>query len=278
MIYVHNLDAVMMYAMGVFPIRWYGVMYILGMITAWWMANKRVHEYGLSMQRFNDALSYVAFGLIVGGRLGYMLIYDVSTVLKNPLASFAVWQGGMSFHGGLVGGMLALYVYCVRNQQCVYAWMQFCAPLIPPGLGFGRLGNFINAELWGRPTGADWGVVFPSVDALPRHPSQLYEMLGEGVLLFYILSVTHACRNHTALKSRGIDAVTVFLLAYGGIRFVLEYYREPDSHMGFVGFEIWTMGQLLSIAMMVVGAVVLRCRQKMYAVHNSHFRAAGASI
>lgn len=191
-------------------------------------------------------------GVVLGGRMGYVLFYNFGQFLDNPLWLFAVWEGGMSFHGGLIGVLVVLWLFGRKYQKTFLQMGDFVAPLVPIGLGAGRVGNFIGGELWGRTTDVSWGVVFPRAgDAVARHPSQLYEALLEGVVMFVILWVYSA-------KPRPRMAVSgLFLLLYGAFRSFVELFREPDAHLGYVAFGWVTQGQLLSLPMIVAGAVLL---------------------
>ncbi|HEV7391382.1 MAG TPA: prolipoprotein diacylglyceryl transferase, partial [Burkholderiales bacterium] len=203
-----------------------------------------------SEKDLSDALFYGILGTIIGGRLGYVLFYKPSEYLVEPWRIFFVWEGGMSFHGGMIGVILAMWLFARTRKQDWLAITDFIAPLVPIGLATGRLGNFINAELWGRPTDVPWAMVFPNVDTLPRHPSQLYEFALEGVALFVILWWFSS-------KPRPRGAVSgLFLICYGCFRFAVEFTRQPDSFLGVLALGL-TMGQWLSIPMIILGLVLL---------------------
>jgi phosphatidylglycerol:prolipoprotein diacylglycerol transferase len=194
----------------------------------------------------DDALFFGALGVILGGRLGYVLFYQSSYFLQHPIEIFAVWQGGMSFHGGFLGVLVAMWVFARKYQVKWLKIMDFVAPLVPIGLGAGRMGNFINGELWGRPTNSDFGMVFPQVDNLLRYPSQLYEFGLEGVVLFLMLWLYSA-------KPRTTGAISaIFLIGYGSFRFLAEFTREPDGYLGLLSMGL-SMGQWLSLPMVVLG-------------------------
>jgi phosphatidylglycerol:prolipoprotein diacylglycerol transferase len=238
---------------GPLAVRWYGLMYLLGFVLFVVLGKLRARQNlltGWHPRDVDDMLFYGVFGVIVGGRLGYVLFYKLGYYLEHPLEILAVWQGGMSFHGGFIGVLVAL-IFFARNRH--KRWLEvtdFVAPLIPLGLGLGRIGNFINGELWGRPTGTSWGMVFPQVDMQLRHPSQLYEAALEGIVLFILLW-------WFARRRRPVGAVSgLFLIGYGSFRFLVEYAREPDSFLGLLSFGL-TMGQWLSLPMIAAGVALM---------------------
>lgn len=246
-----QIDPVLIH-IGPIPIRWYGLMYLVGFGLAYLLGCYRLRQHpSWTKEALGDLIFYGAIGAIVGGRLGYMLFYGFAAIAQDPLAIFRVWEGGMSFHGGLLGAIAGVLWFCHQYQKPFFAVTDFAAPLVPLGLGAGRIANFINGELWGRPTDLPWGMIFPHVDQLPRHPSQIYQCLGEGVLLFII------CWSFSA-KTRPRMAVSgLFMLSYGSIRFLLEFFRQPDAQLGFIALNWLTMGQLLSIPMILLGAGLL---------------------
>ncbi|MGR5463269.1 prolipoprotein diacylglyceryl transferase [Photobacterium damselae] len=237
---------------GPLAIRWYGLMYLIGFAFAMWLANRRADQpgSGWTKDQVSDLLFAGFLGVVIGGRIGYVLFYNFDLFLANPLYLFKVWTGGMSFHGGLLGVITAMLWYGHKNGRTFFSIADFIAPLVPFGLGMGRLGNFINGELWGRVTDVPWAMIFPTGGPLPRHPSQLYEFLLEGVVLFIIL-------NLFIRKPRPTGAVSgLFLLCYGSFRFFVEFFRQPDAQLGF--FDGWlTMGQILSTPMILLGAAIL---------------------
>ena len=239
--------------LGPLAVRWYGLMYLVGFALIWAAGRYRIARAPgavWSAKDLDDVLFYGILGTILGGRLGYVLIYKFSDYASEPWRIFYVWEGGMSFHGGMLGVILALAWFARSRRQDWLAVTDFIAPLAPLGLAAGRLGNFINAELWGRPASVPWAVVFPSVDGVPRHPSQLYEFALEGVLLFALLWWFSS-------RSRPRGAVSgAFLLGYGVLRFGVEYTREPDSFLGLLTLG-FSMGQWLSAPMIVAGAAML---------------------
>lgn len=239
--------------LGPLPIRWYGLMYLLAfafVIVLGRMRIKNQPTLNWTNKNLDDALFYGVLGVILGGRLGYILFYKPLYYLSHPLEIFSVWEGGMSFHGGLIGVLLAMWFFARKTGKPWLNVMDFIAPLVPLGLAAGRMGNFINAELWGRPTSAPWGMIFPHVDTLPRHPSQLYQFALEGILLFVILWVF-------ARRPRPVGAVSgLFLSAYGLFRFVAEFTREPDEFLGVLSLGL-TMGQWLSLPMIAIGIAMI---------------------
>lgn len=240
-------------SLGPLKIHWYGLMYVIGIAAAWWLARRRAArpDFPWTVQQVEDLIFSAALGLVLGGRIGYMLFYNFGGFLADPLMIVRVWEGGMSFHGGLLGVLLALAFYGHRQGIRFLALGDFVAPYVPIGLGAGRIGNFINGELWGRITDVPWGMVFPGAGPYPRHPSQLYEAVLEGLVLFLILHVY-------SRKSRPPGAVGgLFLLLYGAFRFAVEFVREPDIQIGFVALNWLTMGQILSLPMILVGAALM---------------------
>jgi phosphatidylglycerol:prolipoprotein diacylglycerol transferase len=238
---------------GPFKIHWYGIMYLIGFGLAWWLGMRRAQRPNsiITQEQVSDLIFYSALGLIIGGRLGYVLFYDLPTYIATPLAIFKVWQGGMAFHGGLIGVMIAIWLYARQIKRRFFELTDFIAPLVPLGLAAGRIGNFINGELWGRPTNLPWGMVFPHVDSIPRHPSQLYEMALEGFVLFIILWI-FSNRPRPTMAISGL-----FLVGYGTFRFMIEFARQPDAHLGFIAFNWMTMGQLLTLPMLIIGIILM---------------------
>ena len=248
-----NIDP-LAFSIGPLKVHWYGLMYLFGFIGAWLYGVQRTKRADLDWTRkqVEDVIFFGALGVILGGRLGYTLFYGWDAFIDNPLSIFYIWKGGMSFHGGMLGVFLAMLIYAHRHGKPFFEVTDFIAPWVPIGLGAGRIGNFINGELVGRVADPDlpWAMVFPFVDQLPRHPSQLYQALTEGLLFFLILWWYSS-------KPRPVMAVSgVFMICYGCFRFTTEFFRTPDAHLGFIAFEWMTMGQLLSIPMIVVGVVL----------------------
>ena len=249
-----NFDPIA-FSLGPLAVRWYGLMYLVGFATAYFLGRYRIKR-GLSgritLLILDDLLFFVVLGVILGGRLGYVLFYKPAHYFQHPLEIFAVWQGGMAFHGGFLGVLVAMWYLSRKHELRWLEMADFVAPLIPLGLAAGRLGNFINGELYGRVTDVAWGMVFstPGAGAAPRHPSQLYQFALEGMLLFVILWVFTA-------RPRPLGAGSaVFLIGYGVLRFVAEFFREPDDFLGFLALNL-TMGQWLSVPMIVAGVFLL---------------------
>ena len=236
------------FTVGPISLRWYGLMYLIAFGLAWWLANRQAQKTtGLWTEQQVSDLLFVGFlGVILGGRVGYVLFYQFELFLSEPLYLIKIWTGGMSFHGGLLGVLLAMAWFAWRNNKSYLQLGDFVAPLIPLGLGAGRLGNFINAELWGRPSDVPWAVLFPGAGPLPRHPSQLYEFALEGILLFGLIVLYRRFNPPTGALGG------LFLLGYGCARFYVEFYREPDAHLGVLSAGM-SMGQWLSLPMILAG-------------------------
>jgi phosphatidylglycerol:prolipoprotein diacylglycerol transferase len=234
--------------LGPLAVRWYGLMYLLGFGLAWWLGLRRIAagHAPIDRRQFDDLIFYAVLGVILGGRLGYVLFYKPDYYAAHPLEIPAVWQGGMSFHGGLLGVMAAMWLAARRHKLDFLRLMDFIAPLCPLGIAAGRMGNFINGELWGRPTDLPWGMVFPGAGPLPRHPSQLYEFALEGLVLFALL-----WWFSSKPRPRG-QVSAMFLIGYGCLRFLAEFAREPDSFLGFLALGM-TMGQWLCVPMILGG-------------------------
>ena len=273
--YLHQIDPIAL-SLGPLKVHWYGLMYLLGFAVAWWLGHRRVRAGrlpGVDDNGFSDLMFYAMLGVVVGGRVGYMLFYDFGPFLHDPLLLFRVWEGGMSFHGGLLGVLAAIAWWSRRHRLHFFDTVDFIAPLVPAGLGFGRIGNFIGGELWGKPTHGTvferLGVIFPRalpepfasmdaatlraqyeaglLDTFARHPSQLYQATLEGLVMFCVL-VWYSRRPRPRYAVSGL-----FALLYGGFRFLVEFVREPDAQLGYLAFGWLTMGQLLSLPLVLLG-------------------------
>jgi len=249
-----QFDPVALHIWGPIQVQWYGLMYLLGFVAGLYLGiwrAKRQSWRGFTPEQVSDLLFYIVLGIVLGGRIGYVLFYHLDLFLQNPLYLIRIWDGGMSFHGGFIGVVLAVVLFAKRRNMAIFTVGDFVAPLVPPGLFFGRLGNFINGELWGRATDVPWGMVFPQVDGLTRHPSQLYQMAGEGLVLFLLLW-------WFSRKPRPRMAVSgFFMVGYGVLRIAAEFFREPDAHLGFQALGFVTQGMLLSLPMILIGVFML---------------------
>jgi phosphatidylglycerol:prolipoprotein diacylglycerol transferase len=246
-----NFDPIAL-SIGPLAIRWYGLMYLTAFAFVWWLGTRRIAKgkAPISRTHFDDLLFAGILGVIVGGRLGYVIFYKPGYYLSHPIEALYIWQGGMSFHGGFLGVLIAMAWFARKTNVRWLDIMAFVAPLVPLGLAAGRLGNYINGELWGRVTDVAWGTVFRGAGPLPRHPSQLYEMMSEGLLLFVVLWIYSSKRRPSGAVSG------LFLIGYGLARFACEYTREPDDYLGLLAFGM-TMGQWLSAPMVIAGAIMM---------------------
>lgn len=240
------------FSIGPLTVRWYGFMYVLAFLFAWLLGRRRTRSNStFTPAQFDDVLTWGIVGVLVGARVGYSLFYNPLYYIAHPVEVLYVWQGGMSFHGGFLGVIIASGLAGRRYGRSLFQTMDFMAPLVPSGIFFGRIGNFINAELWGRVTDAPWGMVFPGAGPLPRHPSQLYEAALEGALLFVIIWIFSA-------KPRPTMAVSgMFALGYGLFRCFAEFFRVPDAHIGYLAFGWLTMGMVLCLPVILTGLLLL---------------------
>jgi phosphatidylglycerol:prolipoprotein diacylglycerol transferase len=236
-------------AFGPIEIHWYGLTYLIGFATVWFLGKQRAKKSysAIRADAIDDMVYYGALGVILGGRIGYILFYDFSSFIRDPIILIKLWQGGMSFHGGMVGVFIAMW-WVARKQNCtLFELTDFSSALVPLGLGAGRIGNFINAELWGSASNVPWAMVFPGAGSLPRHPSQLNEAILEGFILFIIIWF------YTNKLRPVMSATGLALFLYGSFRFFIEFFRVPDAHLGYLAFNWVTMGQILSLPMIMIG-------------------------
>ena len=247
--FINNFDPV---ALEIFSleIRWYSLAYIFGIILGWFLAKKLFIQDIEVKNKFDDYLTYLIIGIILGGRLGYIIIYNLSFYINNPLDIFKIWQGGMSFHGGLIGVIFASIFFAKKNNQNTFLYLDIVALVAPVGLFFGRIANFINSELYGTITNVPWAVTFVQIDNLPRHPSQLYEALLEGLFLFLLLIYF---KNKFSNKPGVISGL--FLIIYSIFRFIVEFYRVPDEQLGYIFLNL-TMGQVVSLIFILSGVIL----------------------
>ena len=240
-------------SLGPLSVHWYALSYMVGIGLVWWLVSRRASnraDIPWNAEQISDLLFYCVLGVILGGRIGYIFFYNAGVLLDDPLALVRLWEGGMSFHGGMIGVTLGAWWFAHKNGQSIFAVIDAIAPAIPVALGCGRLGNFANAELPGRVTDVPWALVYPG-DVVARHPSSLYQAVLEGVVLFGLLWVY-------SRKPRPEMAVSgLFLIGYGGLRLFSEFFREPDTHIGFIAFGWVTMGQVLSVPMVLLGVALM---------------------
>lgn len=234
-----------------FSIKWYSLSYIFGILFGWIYIHKRILITELDKKLFSDYISYLIFGIIIGGRLGYVLIYNLNYYIKNPYEIFFIWEGGMSFHGGLIGVIICSIIFAKKNDKKSFFYLDLVSLSAPIGIFFGRIANFINMELYGRSTDLPWSVIFVKIDQIPRHPSQLYEAIFEGLILFIILNFI-LIKN---LKNSGVIS-SYFLIIYSLFRFLIEFTRQPDLHIGLIAFGL-SAGQILCFITFLFGIFLL---------------------
>tara|TARA_B100001564_G_C20565848_1_gene635976 strand:+ start:205 stop:984 length:780 start_codon:yes stop_codon:yes gene_type:complete len=258
--YIHNLDPVL-FDLGFFAIRWYSLAYILGILLGWWLGKKiivkKLHAISsnFDIKEFDNLITYLIVAIIIGGRLGYVLFYNFDYYMLNPLDIFRVWEGGMSFHGALIGIIFGTYLFSIKQNVQTFFLLDIIACVSPIGIFLGRLANFINGELIGKTTSMPWGVIFPKVDTITRHPSQIYEAFLEGLILFILMNLLFFRKNYVV----GTCSY-MFLLLYGCFRIFCEYFREPDVQIGYI-FNLISMGTSLSILMILAGIIIFLKRR-----------------
>ena len=253
--FTHNLDPVL-FDFGFIAIRWYSLAYIGGILAGWWLGkkliNKRFKSIGqqFNLKEFDDLITYLIISMIVGGRLGYIIFYNLGYYILNPLDILKIWEGGMSFHGALIGIIIGTFIFSERKKISCLFLLDIIACVSPIGLFFGRIANFINGELIGKVTNVPWGIIFPNIDMLARHPSQLYEAILEGVVLFFILNIFIFKKNY-----RTGTCSFLFLVFYGIFRIFSEIFREPDPQLGYF-LDFFSMGTILSFLMILFGMII----------------------
>ena len=249
--FINNFDPVAFQILSI-EIRWYSLAYIIGILTGWVFSKKIfITDNGLK-EKFDDYITYLILGIIIGGRLGYVIFYNLDYFINNFADIFKIWQGGMSFHGGLIGIVIASILFAKKNNHDPFKYLDIVAIVAPIGIFFGRIANFINSELYGITTNLPWGVKFLRVDNLYRHPSQIYEAIFEGIILFFILLYF---RNKGLIKSPGVIS-GLFLIFYSFFRFLIEFLRVPDQQLGYLFFDL-TMGQIMSILFLLIGTCLI---------------------
>jgi phosphatidylglycerol:prolipoprotein diacylglycerol transferase len=255
--YIHDLNPVLI-NLSFFEVRWYSLAYIFGILIGWWIAKKiiffKIENKSIifDIKTFDDLISYTIISILLGGRLGYIIFYNFPYYFNNPLDIFKIWEGGMSFHGALIGIILGTYLFANKMKINSFFFLDIIATVAPIGIFFGRVANFINGELFGKPTDLYWSVIFPKVDNVPRHPSQLYEALLEGVVLFIILIII----SYKKSTNTGI-ASALFMIMYGLFRIIAEQFREPDVQIGYL-FGLFSMGSILSFFMILIGLFIFK--------------------
>jgi phosphatidylglycerol:prolipoprotein diacylglycerol transferase len=248
--FINNFDPVAFQIMA-FEIRWYSIAYIAGITIGWLLCIKIFIKNSNINEKFNDYITYLIIGIIFGGRLGYIIFYNFNYYIDNILDIFKIWEGGMSFHGGLIGVIVASLIFARKHNQNSFLYLDLVSLVAPIGIFFGRLANFINSELYGTPTNVEWAVVFVQIDSLPRHPSQLYEAILEGIILFVILLY---CKKKNFQEKPGLIS-SLFLIFYSIFRFMIEFFRMPDEQLGYLIFNL-SMGQIISLIFLLVGLIL----------------------
>lgn len=249
--FINNFDPVALQILS-FEIRWYSLAYVAGILIGWFLCKKIFIKNSNINEKFDDYITYLIIGIIIGGRLGYIIFYNFKYYINNILDIFKIWEGGMSFHGGLIGVLIVSIIFARKNRQESFLYMDLVSLVAPIGIFFGRLANFINSELYGIPTEVPWAVTFVQIDNLPRHPSQLYEAILEGLILFLLLLYF---RKKNFLEKPGLIS-GIFLIFYSIFRFFIEFFRVPDQQLGFLIFNL-TMGQIISLIFILTGIILV---------------------
>jgi phosphatidylglycerol---prolipoprotein diacylglyceryl transferase len=251
--YTHNLDPVL-FSFGFFVLRWYSIAYISGILIGWWLGKKiilrKFKNLNFNASEFDNLITYLIISILVGGRIGYVLFYNFEYYLTNPFDVIKIWEGGMSFHGALIGIVFGTYLFAIKTKVPTFFLLDIIACVSPIGIFFGRVANFINGELIGKTTNVFWGVVFPKIDNLSRHPSQLYEAFLEGLILFIIMNLILNRKNYKIG-----NCSYMFLILYGCFRIFSEFFREPDVQIGYL-FDLVSMGTILSFFMILAGIII----------------------
>ena len=251
----HNFDPVL-FDLGFLTIRWYSLAYIVGILLGWWFGKKliikrfEIYKNKFDINLFDDLITYLIFSIIIGGRLGYVIFYNLNYFINNPFEVFKVWEGGMSFHGALIGIIIGTFFFAKRKKIETFFLLDIIACVSPIGIFLGRIANFINGELVGKISSVPWAVIFPNVDLIPRHPSQLYEAILEGLILFLIVNNQIVKKDYTTGKCS-----YYFLISYGSLRIFAEFFREPDIQLGYF-FNFFSMGVILSSMMILAGITI----------------------
>ena len=259
--FTHNLDPVI-FSLGLISIRWYSLAYVFGILIGWWYGKKLISNKSqllkekFNLKNFDDLITYIVISIIIGGRLGYVVFYNIEYYHSNPVDIFKIWEGGMSFHGALIGIILGTYIFSIRRKIETLFLLDVIACVSPIGIFFGRIANFINGELVGKVSSVPWSVIFPNVDLMPRHPSQLYEAVLEGLILFFILNIIFLKK-----KYKIGSCSYLFLFYYGIFRMISEYFREPDIQLGYI-YDLASMGSILSFVMFLSGLAMFYAIKK----------------
>jgi len=260
--YTHNLDPIL-FNFGFIAIRWYSLAYIFGILIGWWLGKKIIIKkiqnisFKFDLKEFDDLITYLIISIIAGGRAGYVIFYNLGYYISNPLDIMKIWEGGMSFHGALIGIVIGTYLFSIKRKIPIFFFLDIIACVSPIGIFLGRIANFINSELVGKITTISWSVIFPTIDLMPRHPSQLYEAFFEGIILFFIMFSLIFKKNYKI----GTCSY-MFLIYYGMFRIASEFFREPDAQLGYL-FNLFSMGTILSLLMLFIGVIIFIFSKKI---------------